>query len=244
MNELIRLDKFLASQLNISRSDAKKMLKKNSVSVNGNTVKNGDFSFDPYECDVFVAGKKIEYNKYVYIMLNKPKGVVSATTDNEEQTVIDILPESFIRSGLFPAGRLDKNTTGFVLITDDGDFAHRMLSPAHHVKKTYIAETESELSDDDMKIFVNGMKIGDEVFKPAEICFVGSNSENGHCRYEIKIVEGRYHQIKRMFAFVAHPVVELERIRIGNLDLDPSLSPGEARYISQKELCDICSDNK
>lgn len=242
MNELIRLDKFLSSQLNISRSDAKKLIKKNSVTVNGTAVKNADYSFDPHNNSVGVAGKVIEYNKYVYIMLNKPKGVVSATTDTEEKTVIDILPDSFIRSGLFPAGRLDKNTTGFVLITDDGDFAHRILSPAHHVKKTYIAETESELSDEDKEVFLKGMKIGNEIFKPAEIRYTGKNLRNDLFSYEIKIVEGRYHQIKRMFSFVGHPVIELRRIMIGNLVLDPTLELGQARYITDKELRYICGE--
>ncbi len=236
MSDLIRLDKFISSQLNISRSDAKKMLRNNSVIVNGEPIKKADYLLDPYTDVVAVSGKNVEYKKFIYIMLNKPKGVVSATNDLNERTVIDILPEQFRRNGLFPAGRLDKNTTGFVLITDDGEFAHNILSPAHHVKKTYIAETETELTSSETEIFFNGMTIGNEIFKPAELAYLGVNPQNGNCRYEIKIVEGRYHQIKRMFGFVGHPVIELERIKIGNLALDASLKPGESRLISAEEL--------
>lgn len=236
MGDFLRLDKFISSQLNISRSDAKKMLRKNSVTVNGAVIKKADHILDSKNDVVAVAGKKVEYKKHIYIMLNKPKGVVSASNDLNEKTVIDILPDEFRRNGLFPAGRLDKNTTGFVLITDDGEFAHNILSPAHHVKKTYIAEVETELSSSEMQPFFDGMQIGNEIFKPAEIKFLGKNLQNGNSRYEVVIVEGRYHQIKRMFAYVSHPVLELERIKIGNLDLDMSLNPGEAREISADEL--------
>lgn len=234
-NEKIRLDKYLSSQLNISRSDSKKLLKKKCVTVNGEVVVSADMIIDAVKDCVAVYGKKIEYIRFFYIMLNKPKGVVSASTDSSEVTVIDILPDEMKRSGLFPAGRLDKDTTGFVLITDDGEFAHDILSPSHHVQKTYIAEIANKLSEEDEKRFSDGMKIGDEFFKPAELQFL-SKIDNGHFLYEIKIVEGRYHQIKRMFAAVSNPVLELSRKAIGRLELDSVLMPGEARFITEDEL--------
>ena len=235
MSELIRIDKFISSQLNISRTDAKKVIKGNFVSINGTEVKKSDLIINPYEDCVSVYGKEIHYKKYIYLMMNKPKGVVSATTDNNETTVLDIIPENLRRNGLFPAGRLDKNTTGFMLITDDGEFAHNILSPAHHVKKTYIARTESMLNDGDLAVFANGMKIGDEVFKPAEIRFIASY-DNANFDYEIKIVEGRYHQIKRMFGSTGNPVIELERIAIGKLPLDRNLKPGEAKELTKTDI--------
>ena len=234
-NEIVRLDKFLSSQLNISRSDSKKLLKKKCVTVNGSVVVASDMSIDASSDVVAVHGEKIEYNRYYYIMLNKPKGVVSATNDINDVTVIDILPEEMKRNGLFPAGRLDKDTTGFVLITDNGGFAHDILSPSHHVKKTYYVDVTEMLSDDDIKRFLDGMMIGDELFKPAELRFL-QKADNGLFRYEIKIVEGRYHQIKRMFASVGHPVIELFRFAIGQLEIDSSLLPGEARFITADEL--------
>lgn len=234
MSELIRIDKFISSQLNISRSDSKKIIKSNAVVVNGAVVRKADIIIDAYKDCICVSGKEIKFKKHIYLMMNKPKDVVSATTDNREITVLDIIPERFRRNGLFPAGRLDKNTTGFMLITDDGEFAHNILSPSHHVKKTYIAHTETMLSDDNLDVFVKGMKIGNEYFKPAEIRFLFIKDDN-FC-YEIKIVEGRYHQVKRMFAFVGHPVIALERVKIGNLSLDETLKPGEVREITEAEL--------
>lgn len=235
----IRLDKYLSSQLNISRTDAKKLLKQKSVSVNDSVAVKADFSVVT-ECDrVKVNGKAIEYKEFTYIMMNKPKGVVSATEDGKDVTVIDILPNNLKRAGLFPAGRLDKDTTGFVLITDNGAFAHDILSPSHHVKKTYVAGVSKFVSDADMKKFFNGMIIGDEVFKPSELKFLYHNSDDELYYYEIKIVEGRYHQIKRMFASVGNKVVELKRTHIGGLELDLSLSPGESREISESELKSI-----
>lgn len=239
MSEIIRLDKFLSSQLNISRSDAKKLLREGNVQINGVAVKKGDCSVSIGEDTVTVAGRVVQYKKYVYIMQNKPKGVVSASVAPSDITVIDILPGNLKRNGLFPAGRLDKDTTGFVLITDDGEFAHNILSPAHHVEKTYIVEIAAELNDEDMRRFFEGMKVGNEIFNPACVEYVGRNGENSV--YKVIISEGRYHQIRRMFASTGNPVVELRRIKIGNLALDEALSPGESREISLDELKQIKS---
>ncbi len=233
---ILRLDKFLSSQLNISRTDAKKLLRQKGVKVNGNSVIKGEFQLDTENDTVTVNGKSVEYKEYIYIMLNKPKGVVSATEDSDDVTVIDILPDSLKRSGLFPAGRLDKNTTGFVLITDNGAFAHDILSPSHHVPKTYIVDVEREVTADEFRLFEDGMLIGDELFKPAKLRFLENNAVNNAFRYEIIIVEGRYHQIKRMFGSTGNPVIELERIAIGKLALDRSLQPGEARELTESDI--------
>lgn len=233
---IIRLDKFLSSQLNISRTDAKKLLRLKGVKVNDISVIKGEFQLDALKDKVSVNGKILEYKEYIYIMLNKPKGVVSATEDSDDVTVIDILPENLKRSGLFPAGRLDKNTTGFVLITDNGAFAHDILSPSHHVPKTYIVDVEREVTAAEFSLFTEGMLIGEELFKPAKLRFLEKNTENKSHRYEIIIVEGRYHQIKRMFGSTGNPVMELERIAIGNLPLDRTLRYGEAKELTESDI--------
>lgn len=233
---IIRLDRLLSSQLNISRTDAKKLLRQKGVRVNGNSVIKGEFQVDTENDSITVNGRALIYKEYIYIMLNKPKGVVSATEDSSDVTVVDILPDSLKRSGLFPAGRLDKNTTGFVLITDNGAFAHDILSPAHHVPKTYIVDVEREVSCEEFSRFENGMLIGDELFKPAKLRFLGKSPDNNSFRYEIVIVEGRYHQIKRMFGSTGNPVIELERIAIGKLPLDRNLKPGEAKELTETDI--------
>ena len=232
----IRLDKFISSQLNITRSEAKKLIKSKSVSINNNSKVKADAQIDTTVDSVSVNGKKIEYKEYVYIMLNKPKGVVSATEDPTDVTVIDILPDKMKRTGLFPAGRLDKNTTGFVLITDNGNFAHNILSPAHHVPKTYLVDVEREVTEAEYRKFFDGMIIGDEHFKPVELEFIEIVESSGCFRYKIIITEGRYHQIKRMFGSTGNPVVELERIAIGGLPIDPALEYGQAKELFESDI--------
>lgn len=232
----IRLDRFLSSQLNVSRTDAKKMLRTGKVLLNLKAVQKADIIIDTDSDSISVNGKKIDFKEYIYIMQNKPVGVVSATNDPSEKTVIDILPDSLKRKGLFPAGRLDKDTVGFVLITDNGDFAHNILSPSHHVKKTYIAEVQTKLDDKEAERFAQGMIIGDEVFKPAMLKLLNEKSENGNFLYLIKIVEGRYHQIKRMFISAGSPICSLKRVAIGGLVLDENLMPGESKELTSAEL--------
>ncbi len=232
----LRLDKFLSSQLNISRTDAKKLLRQGTVSVNGSCAKKADAVVDTEKDLICVGGNEVSYKKYVYIMQHKPKGVVSSTDSPGDTTVIDILPENLKRCGLFPAGRLDKYTTGFVLITDDGKFAHNILSPAHHVIKTYEVDINGSLSESDINRFTDGMMLGSELFKPASVSFVCTDSKTGLNRYCVRISEGRYHQIRRMFDATGNPVIELKRTHIGGLKLDESLSPGESREITADEL--------
>lgn len=228
--EKLRLDKFLSQQLAISRTDAKKLLKSGSVTLNGKGVKAGDTQFDAKKETVCVNGKPVEYKKHLYIMLNKPKGVVSASVSPDEKNVIDLVPEELQRNGLFPAGRLDKDTTGFILITDDGEFAHDILSPSKHIPKTYITVLEREVLAEEFALFEEGMELGDIVLKPASLKKVAELT------YEIVITEGRYHQIKRMFAKTGNKVNELRRIKMGSLALDETLAEGECRELTAEEF--------
>lgn len=229
-----RLDKLIASQGLLSRSDVKNMVKRGEVSVNGAVVKDSAVKVS-YEDDVKIKGESLRQTEFTYIMLNKPKGVVSASEDKRDKTVVDILPDELKRKNLFPAGRLDKDTTGFSLITDDGDFAHRILSPARHVDKTYIAEVSEKIDfPKAQQAFADGIILGDgTVLLSAKLEFVENDDKQ---IFKVVIKEGKYHQIKRMFASLGTSVVALKRIAIGGLLLDSTLKEGEARIISESEL--------
>ena len=229
-----RLDKLIASQGLLSRSDVKNMVKKGEVSVNGTVVKDSSLKVS-YNDDIKIKGECLSQTEYIYIMLNKPKGVVSASEDKRDKTVVDILPDELKRKNLFPAGRLDKDTTGFSLITNDGDFAHRILSPAKHVDKTYIATVSDRIDfAKAKKAFADGVVLGDgTVLLSAHLELIDDNENQV---FKVIIKEGKYHQIKRMFASLGTNVIELKRISIGGLVLDPALSEGEARVITEKEL--------
>lgn len=233
-----RLDKILASQGELSRKEVKEMIKKGRIALNGTVVKDSSVKIDENKDTVSVDGVEVALKKHIYIMLNKPQGVVSASDSDTDTTVVDLVPEELFRKGLFPAGRLDKDTTGFVLITDDGDFAHRILSPKNHIFKTYIAGLEHKLSADDIKSLENGITLGDgTVLKEAKVEVIESSDKPF---VKIMICEGKYHQVKRMFAATGNKVVSLHRSRMGNLDLDDSLKPGECREITQDELAKLC----
>lgn len=226
-----RLDKLLSSYYSVSRTDAKKLMKKHCVRINGEAVKNPDIKLDEISDTVTVDGEEIHFKKYIYIMMNKPKGVISASNDAKVTTVIDLLPEKFRRDGLFPAGRLDGDTTGFVLITDDGNFAHRILSPKNHIEKTYHALLEHPLSQDDISHFLSGIELKDGTLcLEAKVRMIQGNTA------EVIIHEGKYHQVKRMFAALGNRVIELKRVKMGNLPLDSSLNEGECRELTQKEI--------
>ncbi|MGN1202195.1 MAG: pseudouridine synthase, partial [Eubacterium sp.] len=164
-----RIDKVISSALNLSRNDAGKLIKKGLVTVNGSTVRDIGAKVNETDDELFYNGKKIQYNKFVYIMMNKPKGVISASEGKNEKTVIDILPQQMKRKNLFPAGRLDKDTTGFMLITDDGDFAHRILSPKNHIPKTYTAVLSKPFDNEVVKAFEKGIELKDDICMPAKI---------------------------------------------------------------------------
>lgn len=231
-----RIDKIIATCSSYSRNELKKAAKDGRVVCNGETVYDLSKKADPDIAEIYVDGNPIKVKKYTYIMLNKPLGVISASDGRGEKTVVDILPDSLKREGLFPAGRLDKYTTGFVLITNDGDFAHNILSPRHHVKKTYIVTTDALLDDKALSEFEKGISLSDgTLFKPASIRLLDRNARE----YEVIIVEGKYHQIKRMFSHFGAKVIKLHRTAMGNLTLDPELASGEARELSADELLKI-----
>lgn len=229
-----RLDKILASQGTLSRRDVKEIMKKGRVSVNGNVVKDSSFKVDINKDEVCLDGQKILLKKHIYIMMNKPQGVVSASEGEKEETVVDLVPDELYRKGLFPAGRLDKDTTGFVLITDDGDFAHKILSPKNHIFKTYLARLNHKLSDADIKMLETGITLGDgTILKEAKVEIV---EQSDTPLVKIMICEGKYHQVKRMFAAAGNKVVALHRSKMGGLELDSALNPGECREITPEEL--------
>ena len=227
---LIRLDKFISSQTAYSRSEIKTLIKKKSVLLNGETAKSADTRLDPESDRVSVEGREILYRQHVYYMLNKPQGVVSATEDRTERTVLDLLPDALKRPGLFPAGRLDKDTEGLLILTDDGDFAHRMLSPKKHVWKYYRATLDREPENSITEAFSTGITLSDgTACAPADILSVDADTVT------LRLREGKFHQVKRMFASLGYTVTALERYRIGSLELDRSLSLGEMRPLTDKE---------
>lgn len=228
-----RLDKIIASQGRFSRSEVKKLVKEGRVTLDGRAVKSSDVKADPDLSVICIDGENISYKKHIYLMLNKPKGVISATDDKSQKTVIDLVPEELFRQGLFPAGRLDADTTGFVLITDDGDFAHRILSPKNHILKTYHAILQRSVTDEDINAFKEGIELKDGTLcLEAQVRMI----ENEPPTAEIKIHEGKYHQVKRMFAALDNKVLELRRTKMGGLSLDKALSEGQCREITDEEL--------
>ncbi len=235
-----RIDKIISKELNIGRNDAKSLIKSGKVFLNGSSVKSPSEKLDEEKDVLTVGGRVIHLRRFVYIMMNKPEGVISSTDGRKtsEKTVIDILPEDMKRKNLFPAGRLDKNTTGFVLITDDGEFAHKILSPRNHIPKTYIAKLDKPFDDEISDAFSNGITIGDDDCLPAVLEPV----DGDYTLARVIIKQGMYHQIKRMFKKYSIEVIGLKRIKMGRLNLDESLAAGECRYIDEKELEMINSD--
>lgn len=226
-----RLDKLICEAAGVSRSDAKKLISKGLVKINGQTVKKPDRKAEDTD-KIEVNGKSCTHQKYVYIMLNKPRGVVSASSDKNDVTVIDLVKDDFPRRNLFPAGRLDKTSTGFVLITDDGNFAHNILSPKRHVPKTYIVTVDSPVTDSVVKGFKNGVKLADGTELESAQIFPSED------RMSAKIIlrQGVYHQIKRMLGVYGIGVNTLHRTAIGKLELFRDLKPGEYVCLDEKQL--------
>lgn len=229
-----RLDKILASQGTLSRRDVKEIVKKGRISINGIVTKKSDVKIDIGKDIVTLDGELLSLKKHIYIMLNKPQGVVSASESDTDKTVVNLVPDELFRKGLFPAGRLDKDTTGFVLITDDGDFAHEILSPKNHIFKTYLATLEHSLTQSDIEMLENGITLADgTTLKEAKVEVL---EDGEHPLVQIMICEGKYHQVKRMFAAAGNKVIALHRSKMGNLELDSALNPGECREITPNEL--------
>ncbi len=225
-----RLDKAFSSCKMFSRSEITKIIKQKRVSVNGITVNKPDFKVDVNKDVITLDGNKITFKKYAYIMLNKPEGVVSSTDDGRDKTVVDILPESFKREGLFPVGRLDKDTLGLVILTDDGVSAHKRLSPKNHVEKVYYFETADEVLAQTVLEIESGVLLKDGYLtKPCKVKMLSSKSG------EITLTEGKYHEIKRIFGAKNNKITYLERIAFGDIKLDKSLNRGECRYLTPEE---------
>ena len=233
---MIRLDKYLADMGCGTRQEVKKLIRSGQVSVDGAVVKKPETKVEQTVQEVCLNGEKVGYESFEYYMLNKPAGVISATEDRSCQTVVDLIKEKK-RKDLFPVGRLDKDTEGLLLITNDGELAHRLLSPKKHVDKCYFARVSGKVTEDDVRSFENGVNIGSleqpEITMPGKLEIITSDEIS---QILLTIQEGKFHQVKRMFQAVGKEVIYLKRLRMGTLVLDENLSIGEYRPLTKEEL--------
>lgn len=225
-----RFDKIIASQFNISRKDARIGIRRGKGAVDGQVIKDPSAQVS-VNSEIVYNGQALNYKEYIYILMNKPKGVISASTDKSKSTVVDLVPQELKRNNLFPVGRLDKDTTGLLIITDDGEFAHNAISPKKDVLKTYIATLDGAVTQKMVEVFEKGVVLADgTVCKKAYLKPIGEN------KAEIKISEGKYHQIKRMFGTVGLGVNELCRTGFGFLMLPDDLKEGECKELEIREI--------
>ena len=227
---MVRIDKIISEQTYYTRKEIKKLISQGMVYVNGEQVKKPESKYDELNISIKIDGKEIEIKKHIYILLNKPKGYISATEDKSQKTVLDLIPEKYKNRNLFPAGRLDKDTTGLMIITDDGEFAHNILSPRKHVKKEYEVTIDIPVTTTMVEGFKKGVNLNDGECKSADLEITGEYTA------KVTITEGRYHQIKRMFGCYGAKVVELNRICMGNLYLPKELKIGQVKEASEDEL--------
>lgn len=246
----MRLDKMLAKLGYGSRNDIKKYCKQKRIKVNGDIISKSDYHVDENNDVVEIDGETVKYREFIYLMMNKPDGVVSATFDNYDETVIDLIAPEYQVFEPFPVGRLDKDTEGLLVITNDGKLSHRVLSPKKHVPKTYYVEVDSKINDSDIDLFSKGLNINDEyITKPAKLEIIGEEDryELDNCkdrhgedtevfRVYVTISEGKFHQVKRMFKAVGKNVLYLKRIKMGSLRLDETLELGEYREMTDEEI--------
>ena len=229
--ETIRIDKMLSNVTNISRSEIKRFIKRGEVTVNGKVVKTADEKIDPESSEVKLKGQTIGYNEFVYIMLNKPKGILSASNDKSRKTVVDLVPENLKRQKLFPVGRLDKDTTGLIIITNDGEYAHKIISPKNKTGKVYIATLDGALKEDLISEFKKGVVLADGTkCRPASLEILESNIAR------LTLFDGKYHEVKRMFGVFDLGVNELHRYAIGDLTLPETLKSGECVLMSAEDV--------
>ena len=229
----LRLDKYLADMGIGTRTEVKKAITKGQVRVNEETVKRPEIKIDTEKDHVFYQGQMVAYAEYEYYMLNKPAGVVSATEDKNDSTVLDLIDEKQ-RKDLFPVGRLDKDTEGLLLITNDGELAHQLLSPKKHVDKVYFARIDGKVTEEDVRRFAEGLEIGEE--KPTLPAHLEILKREEISEIRLTIREGKFHQVKRMFHAVGKEVIYLKRLQMGSLVLDPRLALGEYRELTGQEL--------
>ena len=226
-----RLDKTVSASLGISRAEARKAVLKGEITVGGQTVRDIGFKVDPESDEIFKNNKPLVFKKYIYYIMNKPKGVLSACEDRRQTTVIDLLPQQSRRRNMFPVGRLDKNTTGLLIITDDGNFAHKLLSPSKKVYKEYLAELDDNVCEKVCGEFEKGVVLADGTkLLPAKIILTDKQNE-----VRVRICEGKYHQIKRMFGVFGLGVNNLKRIEFAGLRLPENISEGSFRELTQQE---------
>ena len=230
----MRLDKFISTTTTLSRAEAKKIIKK-GILINDILIKSPDYKVDEFNDQVIVNGNRLVYQKYVYIMMNKPKNTVSATEDAIERTVVDILRDEDRIHKVFPVGRLDKDTEGLMLLTNDGELAHKLISPKKDVEKKYYVEVSGELKNEHLEIVKEGVTLEDGYkCKPARLEIL--DTSEGNSKANIFITEGKFHQVKRMMKSLGTTVTYLKRLSIGSLKLDENLKLGEYRYLTDDEL--------
>ncbi|GGN91246.1 pseudouridine synthase [Saccharibacillus kuerlensis] len=235
----LRLDKILSHLGLATRSESKKLVKQGRITVDGTIIKDSGLQVDPEVSAIELDGQPVRYREFVYLMLNKPQDVISATEDRHDRTVIDLLDAEYLAFEPFPVGRLDKDTEGLLLLTNDGKLAHELLSPRKHVPKTYEAIVFGAVDEADGAAFKAGVEL-DDGYKtmPAELEIIRRYEQDGapHSDIRLTIMEGKFHQVKRMFEAVGKKVVFLKRVSMGPLPLDPELSPGEYRELDEEEL--------
>ncbi|VTS29606.1 ribosomal small subunit pseudouridine synthase B [Streptococcus pseudoporcinus] len=232
----MRLDKFLAEAGFGSRSQVKNLLKTKKVCVNGKNESQAKKQINPNLDQVEVEGQEVLYEEFVYYMLNKPKGIVSATQDKVHQTVLDLLDETAKQKAVFPVGRLDKDTHGLLLLTNNGDLAHRLLSPKKHVNKVYVAEVDGLMTSQDIEAFEKGIQLSDHQCQPAVLEILACDRDKSQSRVKIVIKEGKFHQVKRMVLACGKEVRDLQRLEMGPLQLDSTLDLGAFRKLEKSEI--------
>ena len=232
----MRLDKFLVACAVGSRTEVKNLLKAGRVTVNGKKEKSAKLQIDEERDEIRFDGQVLEYEEFVYYMMNKPKGVISATEDPKHRTVLDLLDVIAQSKEVFPVGRLDIDTHGLLLLTNDGKLAHSLLSPKRHVDKTYLAQVKGMMTQEDVDIFAEGIPLKDFTCQPARLEILSTDTEKNQSQIRVTIAEGKFHQVKRMVAYCGKEVVDLQRLTMGTLILDESLQRGEWRRLTKKEL--------
>ena len=232
----MRLDKFLVACAVGSRTEVKNLLKAGRVTVNGKKEKSAKLQIDEKIDEIRFDGQVLEYEEFVYYMMNKPKGVISATEDPKHRTVLDLLDDLARSKEVFPVGRLDIDTHGLLLLTNDGKLAHTLLSPKRHVDKTYQAQVKGMMTREDVETFAEGIPLKDFTCQPAKLELVSIDTEKNQSQIRVTIAEGKFHQIKRMVAYCGKEVMDLQRLTMGTLVLDENLERGEWRRLTEEEL--------
>ncbi len=232
----MRLDKYLVACAVGSRTEVKNFLKAGRVTVNGKKEKSAKLQINEDTDEICFDGQKLEYEEFVYYMMNKPQGVISATEDPKHKTVLDLLDDLARSKEVFPVGRLDIDTHGLLLLTNDGKLAHALLSPKRHVDKTYLAQINGVMTDEDIETFAQGIPLKDFTCQPAKLEFVSVDTEKNQSLVRVTIAEGKFHQVKRMVAYCGKEVVDLQRLTMGTLTLDEDLKRGEWRRLTKDEL--------